>query len=216
MTALAYFLTFTTYGTWLHGTEKGLGSVDRHSNVYGHDFVTPDPQRASQSQERMSQPIFVLSEPERRIVCEAIVSLASERQWNLLAVHVRTNHVHVVIRAEREPSRILSEFKARASKDLTLAGFDNVTRKRWTRHGSTIHLFDETVGSTKDSITHSISKEHRWHDFQMCRSSARKSYARSKRSGRTKPRLLRARLLFENPAYFVRGSYAPFLRPLLA
>jgi hypothetical protein len=26
---LAYFITFTTYGTWLHGTAKGNGSVDR-------------------------------------------------------------------------------------------------------------------------------------------------------------------------------------------
>ena len=153
MSALAYFLTFTTYGTWLHGTEKGLGSVDRHSNMYGHDYVAPDAQRAAQSHEMMSQPMFVMSEPERRIVCDAIVSLAYEKQWNLLAVHVRTNHVHAVIRAHRDPGRILSEFKARASKELTLAGFDDVTRKRWTRHGSTIHLFDETAVQIKIRYT---------------------------------------------------------------
>ena len=30
---LAYFLTFTTYGTWLHGREEG--SVDRDNHVFG-------------------------------------------------------------------------------------------------------------------------------------------------------------------------------------
>ena len=37
----------------------------------------------------------------------------------------------------------MSDMKARASRDLTLDGFDNVDRKRWTRHGSTKHLFHE-------------------------------------------------------------------------
>ena len=33
--ALAYFITFSTYGSWLHGTKKGMGSVDREHNEYG-------------------------------------------------------------------------------------------------------------------------------------------------------------------------------------
>jgi hypothetical protein len=37
----------------------------------------------------------------------------------------------------------MSDLKRRASRDLTLAGFDNVERRRWTRHGSTQHLFRE-------------------------------------------------------------------------
>jgi hypothetical protein len=39
--ARAYFITFTTYGTWLHGTQKGKGSVDRENNLYGAAFVEP-------------------------------------------------------------------------------------------------------------------------------------------------------------------------------
>ena len=58
-------------------------------------------------------------------------------------MHVRSNHVHVVIGADRDPARVMSDLKARASRNLTRAGFGNVQLKRWTRHGSTQHLFRE-------------------------------------------------------------------------
>ena len=35
--ALAYFLTWTTYGTWLHGSAKG--SVEKQHNVFGTPLV---------------------------------------------------------------------------------------------------------------------------------------------------------------------------------
>ena len=35
--ALAYFITFRCYGTWLHGDERG--SVDRFHNIYGMPFI---------------------------------------------------------------------------------------------------------------------------------------------------------------------------------
>jgi hypothetical protein len=37
----------------------------------------------------------------------------------------------------------MADLKARASRNLTMAGFDDTGRKRWTRHGSTRHLFFE-------------------------------------------------------------------------
>src|SRR5207247_959609 len=84
---------------------------------------------------------------ERDIVCKAIVDLTTERGWQLLAALVRSTHVHVVIGTqERDPGRTMSDLKARASRDLNQAGFDRAQRKRWTRHGSTRHLFrDEDV-----------------------------------------------------------------------
>jgi hypothetical protein len=140
---LAYFITFSTYGTWLHGTAKGAGSVDDAHNVFGTPLLEPNPQRERAAQERMDQPPYVMSAAERDIVCQALVALSAERGWLLLAVHVRSNHVHVVIAADREPGRLMSDLKARASRDLTRAGFDDVKRKRWTRHGSTRYLFRE-------------------------------------------------------------------------
>jgi REP element-mobilizing transposase RayT len=142
--ALAYFITFTTYGTWLPGSAKGKGSVDKAHNAYGMPFVAPDAERQAAAQRAMTQPAYFMSAAERDIVCQAIVDLARDRQWHLLAVHVRTNHVHVVLAADRDPGRIMAEMKARASRDLTRAGHGSAERRRWTRHGSTQHLFRET------------------------------------------------------------------------
>ena len=47
----------------------------------------------------------------------------------------------------------MSDLKARASRDLTLAGFDNSQRRRWTRHGSTLHLFREDQVEAKIHYT---------------------------------------------------------------
>jgi REP element-mobilizing transposase RayT len=140
--ALAYFITFSTYGTWLHGTAKGNGSVDRRHNIYGTPFIPPDEGREDLATNRMAGPPYVLEETARTIVRDAIVAYCEEKKWTLLALHVRTNHVHAVVSAECDPGRLVSDLKARASRELNRSGTDG-NANRWTRHGSTRHLFDE-------------------------------------------------------------------------
>lgn len=141
--ALAYFITFTTYGTWLPGSAKGMGSVDAGHKQYGTPFVEPNPEREQQARDAMTQPAYTMSDPERDVVCQALVELSAERGWTLLAAHVRSNHVHLVVQVDGDPGRVMSDLKARASRDLNQAGFDSSDRKRWTRHGSAKHLFHE-------------------------------------------------------------------------
>ena len=156
--ALAYFITFHTYGTWLHGTSKGMGSVDLEHNSYGEEYIAPDAQRENESREAMAQPAYILrSAEEREVVCNAIINLCQERSWNLLAVHVRTNHVHTVVQGDRDPGRMMSDMKARASRALTRAGCDDANRRRWTRHGSTLHLFDEEA--VADKIDYTLNRQ---------------------------------------------------------
>jgi len=101
--ALAYFITFTTCGTWLHGTSKGKGSVDAEHNAYGSAFVQPDADRLATAPKRMMQPPYIMDAARRAVVRDAIVELGDEKGWRVWAVHVRSNHVHVVITADREP-----------------------------------------------------------------------------------------------------------------
>lgn len=101
----AYFITFTTYGTWLHGTNKGKGSVDRQQNIYGNPFIEPNEKREQFAVRQMVEPPYVLNEAAREIVRNAIVDLCREKEWKLMALHVRSNHIHAVISAEREPGR---------------------------------------------------------------------------------------------------------------
>jgi hypothetical protein len=116
--ALAYFITWTTYGTWLHGTDKGAGSVDMVHNQYGAPFLPPDPERLKKAKEAMTQPEYWMDTPRRAIVRDAIVEICAEKNWKLWAVHVRSNHVHVVMWAEGDVDRHMNALKARASRNL--------------------------------------------------------------------------------------------------
>jgi REP element-mobilizing transposase RayT len=136
---LAYFLTWTCYGTWLHGDERA--SVDREHNIYGTDYLPPDGRRNRACVELMDQPPYELDEPRREAVLAAIRQHCDFRKWALHAVHVRSNHVHVVVSAPKEPERVLNDLKSYISRWLNQRGFDTRERKRWTRHGSTVYVW---------------------------------------------------------------------------
>lgn len=54
-----YFLTWHTYGTWLHG--DAAGSVDAQHNTYATPRLPADRDRFSIARAKMSHPPFVLS-----------------------------------------------------------------------------------------------------------------------------------------------------------
>lgn len=141
---MRYFITFSCYGARLHGGESG--SVDRHHNLFGSRLLDPDEDRVRGERRVMLQEPYVLDETGRVAVLTAIQHHCAHRGWNLLAVHVRSNHVHVVVEAEARPERIMNEFKSYASRELNRLGRDGPDRRRWARHGSTRWLWrDEDV-----------------------------------------------------------------------
>ena len=150
---LAYFLTFTCHGTWLHGQTPG--SVDREHNRYGDALLPPDPSRVERDRDRMRQAAYRLDAPRRRLVLQAVLQVCTHRGWSLLAAHVRSNHVHVVVRADAPPERVMNDFKSYASRELNGAGLDPADCKRWTRHGSTLYLWtQEAVDQRIDYTLH--------------------------------------------------------------
>lgn len=117
MILVIYLITFAGYGCRLHGDESG--SVDREHNLPGNRLVEADPKRALAERQLMDQPPFCMDRSRRETVLAALQERSSQRGWNLLAAHVRTNHVHIVIEAEARPERVM----------------------RWARHGSTRWLW---------------------------------------------------------------------------
>ena len=138
---MRYFITFTCYGGRLHGDESG--SVDRHHNLVGSRLLESNPQRAMVERQRMLQNPYLLNQEERAIVLASLRGHCAHRGWTLLAAHVRSNHVHVIVEAEIRPERIMNEFKSYASRELTRLGKDGTKRKRWARHGSTRWLWKD-------------------------------------------------------------------------
>jgi REP element-mobilizing transposase RayT len=140
--AKAYLITFRCYGTWLHGDERG--SVDRrYYNRYGEATIKPDVEiQARKANLRKSEPYF-LGASERQVVESAIKEVCNVRGYALLALNVRTEHVHIVVSNSGKPERMMDSFKAYSTKALRNAGLLEVNAKPWSRHGSTRYLWTE-------------------------------------------------------------------------
>ena len=139
--ALAYFLTWTTYGTWLHGDERGW--VNRHNAGRGQEYGAPSQGLVNYSKSVMKSGEVWLSEVQRDTVQKAIAEVCQYRGWALRAVNCRTNHVHVVVKAnDAVPKSVMTQFKAYATRALGQAGLAP-TGKTWTRDGSTRYLNTE-------------------------------------------------------------------------
>jgi REP element-mobilizing transposase RayT len=135
-----YFLTFTTYGTWLTGDERG--SVERRWTPSETMPVQPDQRRLSRARDRVTSEPLTFNEPMRATVADSIVRVCDFKGWILHGVNVRTNHVHVVLGAYEAPESVMNALKAWATRDLRGAGLVSADRKVWTRHGSTRYVGD--------------------------------------------------------------------------
>ncbi len=135
-----YFLTWTTYGTWLHGDPRY--SVDDEHNTPKTDRLAPDPVIHSARRTSLRQPPVILDEAARSTVHGAIESHAAHRGWHIHALNVRSNHVHVVVSASTHtPEVVMGQFKQWSSRLLRDRG--NISHKHiWTRMGSTRWIRD--------------------------------------------------------------------------
>ena len=66
----------------------------------------------------------------RETVLASLLERCAERHWSLLAAHVRSNHVHVVVEADTRPERVLNDLKSYTSRCLNPKGLDELARKR--------------------------------------------------------------------------------------
>ena len=145
---MTYLITFSCYGSHIHGDPQG--SVDRSHNHYGGPLVAPNPSRREAEVQLMDQCAYQLDDARRQLVLEAILERSRERAWHVLAAHVRSNHVHVVVEGDEAPELMMTQFKSAASRHLNELGLDDSTTKRWARHGSTKRLWD------RDSVLKAI------------------------------------------------------------
>jgi hypothetical protein len=140
---LAYFLTWTTYGSWLPGDERGWVAKPGQ-------FLAPDPQRKQTAQRLMTEPALTLNVAQRQIVEDTVAEHSRIRGWHLHAVAARVQHVHVVVTAAgRNPEDVMDQFKAWCTRKLKererLLGTapDAVRQKWWTQRGSKRWLNDD-------------------------------------------------------------------------
>ena len=144
-----FLITWTCHGTWLYGDARG--SVDDAHNVPGTPFLPSDDRRVLALRRGLKHAPTRLSGAARALVEQTIEAHCRVRDWALLAVNARSNHVHVVVRfAGVPPEKMMGEWKAWCTRRLREGGLIAAGQPVWTRHGSTRYLwkegdFDSTV-----------------------------------------------------------------------
>jgi REP element-mobilizing transposase RayT len=132
---IAYHITWTTYGTWLPGDFRGWIKAN-HNGIQA-----PDRKLELQSLARMADDAIELTTSQRQLVEETIRRHCEIRNWQLYAVNVRTNHIHIVVTADRDPTEVMKQLKAWCSRKLSDdAGITTVVakkagRRRWFTEG---------------------------------------------------------------------------------
>ncbi|EGF29007.1 hypothetical protein RBWH47_02522 [Rhodopirellula baltica WH47] len=140
---IAFFLTWTCYGTWMPGDDRGWTKWHCGDQV-------PQPRLADWCRGQMVDSAVLLL-PEQRTMIESVVREHCEKRcWYLHAVNCRTNHCHVVVTApnydgEQVRDQLKSWGKRRMKeRECQLGVAEECVRDRWwTRKGSVRYLFDE-------------------------------------------------------------------------
>ena len=137
---LAYFITFRTYATWLHGDSRS--SVDSNNNVYLKPKIKPLPDLEKKMRAICNEDKYLMNAEQRATVLKSIVSTCQFADWRLYAAHVRTNHVHIIVKAPKDPKKIAVSFKAYATRYLKQQFPELHREKFWSSGAATEHLFD--------------------------------------------------------------------------
>ncbi len=101
----ALHLTWTTYGTWLPGDERGYVSHTLHApgnwspraNTPGTDY-TKDHERTHRlaSQAQKGKTVW-LTPWQAQVVAESVIAAVVPRHWRIVRGAIMTNHVHFLV-----------------------------------------------------------------------------------------------------------------------
>ena len=139
---LAYLITFRCYGTWLHGDERG--SVDQFNNKFDSPFLPSNEKWLKFVRQKLKHEPVEMNAVMRKTVDSALRETCTLRGWPLLAVNVRTNHVHLVIKIGQTKSRAaLSALKANATGKLRECSLWRVKHSPWAEKESRRFLWNE-------------------------------------------------------------------------
>jgi REP element-mobilizing transposase RayT len=109
---IAFFITWTVYGTHLQGDERGW-------RRRGKGLQNPQPRLADWRRERLKYEIQLLSLEQRNVVEEECRKHCDHRCWKLWEVNARTNHVHAVVTAvDCSGKTVRDQLKANCTRGL--------------------------------------------------------------------------------------------------
>ena len=147
-----WFLTWTTYGTWLPGDERGfVGAVSDNSsgqvihNIPGTPYDADFSSLRNYSINQMKGEPIYLSYEKAEVMFDQFQETTEYCQWQLCAIGIIRNHVHIVVGVpgDPDPSAILGTFKSYSSRTLNKRWTKPLNGTWWTKSGSKRRLPNE-------------------------------------------------------------------------
>jgi REP element-mobilizing transposase RayT len=140
-----WFLTWTTYGTWLPGDARGFVSPkfdgpipERRNNEPGRSYDTGSRKLRRLAQSKLVGSPILLTCEQARVIRQQFEETAQHRGWRILAGAIMANHVHLVIgvAGDPDPKDLLRDFKSYASRALNGQFPRPESDTWWTERGS--------------------------------------------------------------------------------
>jgi REP element-mobilizing transposase RayT len=120
---IGYMITWTTYGTWLQGDERGY--------VKDGQILTGNDRLKSANQRQQKYPTIKLNSEQKRIVKKAILDEACRINHKIFAIAVCSNHVHIVADVSDESiEQAVHRYKYSATFELRKKGIQG---KIWSK-----------------------------------------------------------------------------------
>ena len=101
---LAYHLTFGTYGTRLHGDERG--TVSRAHNRFGEPIIGRDADWERIEQSQLKFPPVVLTGDQQRQIEQVLPEICNRGGWEYHIAAGQPDHVHVMLTSPNDGKAI--------------------------------------------------------------------------------------------------------------
>ncbi|MFG0268222.1 MAG: transposase, partial [Rhodopirellula sp. JB055] len=126
---VAYFITWTVYGTFLQGDARWWRKRDDGEQA-------PQPLLQQWHQERLNHAVVLLSHVHRQVVEREVDIHCERRSWKLWAVSARSNHVHLVVTAPGYAGdKVRDQLKANCTRGIREIDPQFIDRPVWTTKG---------------------------------------------------------------------------------
>jgi len=140
---VVYLLTFNCYGARLPDDPRGWVERPRGDHRGGHH--DPNSGLHKHCCEEMKEQPHLLDLIRAKKVLTAIQEVCRFREWEFVAAHVRTNHVHVIVGGIKDPASAITTFKAYSSRALNHKG-------TWSRRESARPVVAAGVSAAIDYV----------------------------------------------------------------
>jgi REP element-mobilizing transposase RayT len=139
--AIAYHITFGTYGARLHGGPRD--TVDRRRNAYGQPVLGQNEARERMADGQMKHQPILLTADQRIFVQEAVEGICDRGGWEFIQTACGPDHVHVLLSSQREPKAIRRWLKRWLGEAMSTRRALPDGQSWWAKGGSTRSVWDE-------------------------------------------------------------------------